>query len=167
MKRGRNREGYSDPTACIAIGRAMRAERRQCMFEKYIENFNADASLKAFMHRNQLTRHDAIHTLRQKIPGESYYQKHIQTALKRRYPDAFVVKIAQGAYSQAGIPDVLCILDGHYFGFEVKRPILGTATDLQKKRIREIEQAGGTAAVVIWPEECFRIIDTWRKEREA
>ena len=167
MRCGRKPEGYSDPTACIAVSRVTRAERRQCMFEKYIENFDPDAALKAFMHRHQMTRHDAIQMLRRKIPLESYYQTNIQAALKRRYPGAFIAKVAQGAYSQGGIPDVLCILNGHYFGFEVKRPILGEATKLQKKRIADITRAGGTASVVIWPEECFRIIDAWRQEQEA
>ena len=81
-----------------------------------------------------------------------------------RYPAAYVVKVSQGMYSEAGIPDILCILDGHYFGFEVKRPVLGKLSKLQEVAMGKIEKAGGTAAVVSWPEEAYRVIDIWRGE---
>jgi hypothetical protein len=56
------------------------------------------------------------------------------------------------------MPDILCIKKGHYFGFEVKRPILGEATELQKRTMAMIQDAGGTAAVVSYPEEANEVI---------
>ena len=114
-----------------------------------------------------MTRTQAMAYLRKNIKDEGYFQKNIIKALNIKYPLAFVTKIAQGAYSQSGIPDVLCIVDGHYFGFEVKRPILGKPSKVQLQTIRWISDAGGTAAVVSYPEECFAIIEEWRNhERE-
>ena len=132
------------------------------MLESYDRNFNTERFIKGYMQKKGCSRTIAMQELRRKIPKESYYQDKIKKALKRRYPDAFIVKIAQGMYSEGGIPDVMCIISGHYFGFEVKRPLLGTASKLQEKRIQQISDAGGTAAIVSWPEECFRIIDDWR-----
>ena len=164
MNGGRNREGYADPTATIAIGNVEREERRRgdVLLESYDEHFNGEAFICGYMTKKNCNRTLAMQEIRRKIPKESYYQEKIKKALKRRYPDCFVVKIAQGMYSEGGIPDVMCIVDGHYFGFEVKRPLLGKPTKLQEKRIQQIADAGGTAAIVSWPEECFRIIDNWR-----
>ena len=131
------------------------------MLERYVEGFKPDRFLSDYMNTKKVCRTDALRQLRAKIPKESYYQDKIKKALKRRYADAFVVKIAQGAYSEAGIPDVMCIVNGHYFGFEIKRPVLGAPTKLQEMTIRRIRTAGGTAAIVTWPEECFRVIDKW------
>ena len=92
-------------------------------------------------------------------------QTKIKEALKKRYPDAFVVKISQGAYSQAGIPDVMFIKDGHYFGFEVKRPVVGIRSKLQEQTARMIQAAGGTAAFVCWPEEAIREVEEYEKNQ--
>ena len=51
----------------------------------------------------------------------------------------FVVKISQGAYSEGGIPDVLMVKGGHYFGFEVKRPVVGIRSKLQEETVRKIQ----------------------------
>ena len=99
------------------------------------------------------------------IKKEGYYQTKIKEALKKRYPDAFVAKISQGAYSQAGIPDVMFIKDGHYFGFEVKRPVVGIRSKLQEQTARMIQAAGGTAAFVCWPEEAIREGEEYEKSQ--
>lgn len=96
------------------------------MLEKYEKNFDENEFMRSFMERKQIsTKKQALAELRKLIKKEGYYQTKIKEALKKRYPDAFVAKISQGAYSQAGIPDVMFIKDGHYFGFEVKRPVVG------------------------------------------
>ena len=51
----------------------------------------------------------------------------------RKIPGCFIRKISQGAYSEGGIPDILMIRDGHYFGFEVKRPVVGIRSKLQEQ----------------------------------
>lgn len=171
MKRGKNYEGYSDPTATLAIASVVRIERmagrKQHMLEKYVKDFDRDSWLFEVAKKRHVSRSAALEICRDLIPKESYFQKKILTELKKRYPKAFIKKISQGAYSEGGIPDVMCIVEGHYFGFEVKRPLLGQASKLQEISIRRIEQAGGTAALVSWPEECFQHIDGWMQKRRG
>ena len=136
------------------------------MLEKYEENFNRERFLKGLMTKKSINRTLALQMCRKEIPKESYYQDKIKKALKKRYRGAFVRKVAQGMYSEGGTPDVMCVIEGHYFGFEVKRPLVGEVSRLQEVAIRDIEAAGGTAAIVTWPEECFKIIDRWKTGKE-
>ena len=69
-----------------------------------------------------ITKREAEAIVRKQVPLEKDYQKKIKEAIQKEYPKALVVKIAQGEYSQAGIPDLMVIIDGHFFGFEIKRP---------------------------------------------
>lgn len=89
---------------------------------------------------------------------ESYYQSRIIKWLKDTYPGAFVWKAAAGPYSRGGIPDICAIIDGHFFGFEVKRPEVGRLSKIQEQTIKEINAAGGTAAVVSYPEQAAKVI---------
>lgn len=134
------------------------------MLEKYEESFDKDAFLQKVMKDGQLTKSKAVEICRKAIPKEPYYQRKLLKGLKEKYPEAFVVKIAQGAYSQGGLPDILVILDGHYFGFEVKRPLIGEVSKLQEMTMARIRAAGGTAEVVSWTEEAIWVIERWRGE---
>lgn len=69
----------------------------------------------------------------------------ILSALRAR--GAWCVKIHGGMYQSAGIPDIIGVSDGRFFGLEVKRPG-GKATQLQLLTIRRIREAGGIGAVV-------------------
>lgn len=136
------------------------------MLERYEKNFEEEKFIISFMAaRNIRTRKQAMADLRKLIKSESYYQGKIKDQLKKRYPDAFVRKIAQGAYSEAGTPDILMIKDGHYFGFEVKRPVVGIRSKVQKETIRQIRAAGGTAEFVTWPEEAIREVEEYEKSQ--
>lgn len=136
------------------------------MLEKYEKDFDENAFVKSFMERKQITtKRKALSELRKLIKKEGYYQSEIKETLKKKYPDAFVVKISQGAYSEGGIPDVLMIKDGHYFGFEVKRPVVGIHSKLQEETVRKIQAAGGTAAFVCWPEEAIREVEEYEKSQ--
>ena len=97
--------------------------------------------------------------LREKIPKESYYQDKIISFLKKTYPKGVAWKEAAGAYSRQGIPDVTFILDGRYYGFEIKRPFLGVLSRIQEQTIKKIRAAGGIAEVVTFPEEVKRIVE--------
>ena len=55
--------------------------------------------------------------------------------------------------------------DGHYFGFEVKRPVVGIRSKLQEQTARMIQAAGGTAAFVCWPEEAIREVEEYEKSQ--
>lgn len=136
------------------------------MLEKYEKNFDENEFMRSFMERKQIsTKKQALAELRKLIKKEGYYQTKIKEALKKRYPDAFVVKISQGAYSEGGIPDVLMIKDGHYFGFEVKRPVVGIRSKLQEETVRKIQAAGGTATFVRWPEEAIMEVEEYEKSQ--
>lgn len=102
---------------------------------------------------------DAEEYLRKHLPKESYYQDKIIKFLKDTYPTAFVWKAAAGPYSRQGIPDVCAVINGRYYGFEVKRPYIGVLSTIQEQTIEKIRAAGGVAAVVCFPEEVKKIIE--------
>lgn len=106
---------------------------------------------------------DAEEYLRKHLPKESYYQDKIIKFLKDTHPTAFVWKAAAGPYSRQGIPDVCAVINGRYYGFEVKRPYIGVLSTIQEQTIEKIRAAGGVAAVVCFPEEVKQII----KEKQA
>ena len=136
------------------------------MLERYEKDFDENAFVKSFMERKKITtKQKALSELRKLIKKEGYYQSEIKEALKKKYPDAFVVKISQGAYSEGGIPDILMIKDGHYFGFEVKRPVVGIRSKLQEETVRKIQAAGGTATFVRWPEEAIMEVEEYEKSQ--
>ena len=59
---------------------------------------------------------------------------------------AYTVKTI--AVSKAGVPDILCCLDGRFIGIEVKRPEKKeNVTRLQQKNLDWIIDAGGLAGV--------------------
>jgi len=77
-------------------------------------------------------------------------EKDIVAAIMRwlkTAPRCFAWKEHGGLYSTAGVPDVICCLDGRFFAFEVKTPE-GRLTKLQEHTIQRIEDAGGHAFVV-------------------
>lgn len=100
--------------------------------------------------------------LRDRLPKESYYQDKIIKFLRETYPTAFVWKAAAGPYSRQGIPDVCAVIDGRYYGFEVKRPYIGVLSRIQEQTIKQIRAAGGIAAVVTFPEEVREIVEASR-----
>lgn len=135
------------------------------MLERYEPNFDESEFIKSFMEARHLrTKKEALAALRKEIKKESYYQDKIKKALKAKYPKAFIKKISQGLYSEAGIPDILMIHDGHYYGFEVKRPVVGVPSKLQEETIRQITAAGGTALFVRWPEEAIQAVEQYKNE---
>ena len=77
-------------------------------------------------------------------------EKDIVAAIMRwlkTVPRCFAWKEHIGMYGTAGIPDVICCLDGRFFAFEVKTPE-GRLTKLQEHTIQTIKDAGGHAYVV-------------------
>lgn len=95
---------------------------------------------------------------------ESFYQSRIIRWLKETYPLAFVWKAAAGPYSRGGIPDICVVLDGQFYGFEVKRPEIGRLSKIQEQTIKEIRAAGGKVAVVSSPTQVQRFIETGETE---
>lgn len=96
--------------------------------------------------------------LREHLPKESYYQDKIIKHIRKLIPSAFVWKAAAAAYSRQGIPDVCAIVNGQYYGFEVKRPFIGVLSKIQEQTIKQIRAAGGRAYVVTYPAEVTEIL---------
>lgn len=135
------------------------------MLERYEPNFDESSFIKSFMEARGLrTKKEALAILRKEIKKEPYYQDKIKIALKTKYPKSYIAKISQSMYSQAGIPDIMMIYCGHYFGFEVKRPVVGVPSKLQEETIRKINAAGGTALFVRWPEEAIQAVEGYAEE---
>lgn len=131
------------------------------MLEHYEKGWKDRDYIAEVQKERGITKAQAAKWLREKIPSERYYQKKIIEALRKEYPDAYIVKISQGAYSIGGIPDIMCIVRGRYFGFEVKRPVFGEVSSLQKLAVSHINNSGGTAAIVTYPEEAVSVLK-WR-----
>lgn len=89
---------------------------------------------------------------------ESWYQSRIIRWLKETYPTAFVWKAQAGPYCRQGIPDICAIIYGRFFGFEVKRPDVGQLSKIQEQTIKQINESGGVAGVVSYPEDAERMI---------
>lgn len=97
--------------------------------------------------------------MRKVLPKENYYQTAVMKWIQETYPSAFVWKAAAGPYSRQGIPDVCAIIDGRFYGFEIKRPFIGELSKIQEETIRAIRSAGGIAAVVSFPEQAKSAIE--------
>jgi len=61
-------------------------------------------------------------------------------------------------YGTAGIPDIICCIDGRFVAFEVKTPS-GKLTKLQEITIQRINDAKGKAYKVTSVEEVIQILD--------
>lgn len=96
--------------------------------------------------------------LRQYLPKESYYQDKIIKHIRKLVPSAFVWKATVGPYSRQGIPDICAVINGRYYGFEVKRPFIGVLSKIQEQTIKQIRAAGGEAYVVTYVAEVTQIL---------
>lgn len=82
-----------------------------------------------------------------KIPLEKTITNEILSWLKKE--GYWAVKIHGAAYQTAGLPDIIAIdRHGRFVGLEVKRPIIGKVTELQKRTLENINMGGGYAVVV-------------------
>ena len=106
-----------------------------------------------------LTAAQADKLLRATLPKESYFQSAILRWLKENYPSAFVWKVQTGPYARQGVPDICAIIDGRFYGFEVKRPYVGRLSKIQQTTMEAIEKAGGRAGVVTWPDDARKLIE--------
>ena len=73
-------------------------------------------------------------------------------------PRCFFFKEHGGMYGTAGIPDIIACIDGHFFGFEVKKDV-GRPTKLQEAVIKKMLAAGGTAVVVRSADEVKVVVE--------
>ena len=97
----------------------------------------------------------------QRIPKEERYQAEVLQALRQELPRAVVYKQQGSVYMQAGLPDVTAVVGGRHIALEVKRPIVGTLSALQQRKIRKLRNAGAIAYVVSTPAEALYILDAY------
>lgn len=83
---------------------------------------------------------------------EAHVQKWVKDQLKARYPDCYVIKVAQGRYSTAGVPDLVACIDGKFVAIEVKTE-KGKLSKLQEIAIESIREAGGVVEVIYGKDE--------------
>lgn len=106
-----------------------------------------------------LTAAQADKLLRDTLPKESYFQSAILHWLRETYPPAFIWKVQTGPYARQGVPDICAVIDGRFYGFEVKRPYVGRLSKIQQTTMEAIEKAGGRAGVVAWPDDARKLIE--------
>lgn len=83
----------------------------------------------------------------ERIPLERKITDEIMSWL--RSSGYWACKIHGAAYQTSGLPDIIMIdRNGRFVGLEVKRPVIGKVTLLQRKTIDLINDAGGYAVVV-------------------
>ena len=82
-----------------------------------------------------LTTAQAVKVLRDTLPKESYFQSTILRWLKENYPAAFVWKVQTGPYARQGVPDICAVIDGRFYGFEVKRPYVGRLSQIGRAHV--------------------------------
>lgn len=89
--------------------------------------------------------------------------KKIQSYIGQRGGRAFKIhggaKGYESAFQEIGIPDLLVVFQGHFIGLEVKQ-VGGKPSSIQRKVLKEIEAAGGVAAVVRSVKEVEAILDS-------
>jgi hypothetical protein len=66
--------------------------------------------------------------------------------LKANNPTAFIVKLSDRWFS--GLPDVMMILEGHAYFFELKAR-KGVVTEIQKQTHQALVKAGADVAIVM------------------
>jgi len=104
---------------------------------------------------------------------ETTLTNQIRRAIEASFPkdengfsEAWGLKVAGGGYQNAGVPDLLYLIRGTLFGFEVKAQRSGESKEHARNRatlrqlieIDKINRAGGCALVVISVDEVMSAI---------
>lgn len=133
---------------------------------EFFERFKTTEDLAAYLaaHPEEYGGISVSQFIKDNLPKEATFQTKIIKALQdwRKTgsidPHAVIWKQSAGVYNRNGLPDVMAVIEGRLFGFEVKRPYIGQPTALQQKTIRELNSAGAQAAVICYPQEARAII---------
>lgn len=80
-------------------------------------------------------------------------EKQFETKVKQflKSHNIWFTKIWGGGFQKAGIPDLLCCINGHFVAIELKGAN-GTATELQKYNIKKINESGGIG-LILYPKD--------------
>jgi hypothetical protein len=88
---------------------------------------------------------------------ETPLQRRIQRALRKEFREAFVRKIHVSDFQSTGIPDLLVVIHGYVFLFEVKPP-KKYPTPLQLDVMRKARRAGAISCVIRSPADACAIV---------
>lgn len=96
-------------------------------------------------------------------------EKLFENRIKKYLADrgCWTLKTFSNGVQRAGVPDLLCCVNGHFVGIEVKSET-GRPSELQLWNIRKIEESGGIA-MVLYPKdwESFKeLIETLLREKK-
>ncbi|MGG3840787.1 VRR-NUC domain-containing protein [Paenibacillus thiaminolyticus] len=76
---------------------------------------------------------------------EAQFQKKVTDFLTRQ--SVYYVKVWGGGFQRAGIPDLLCNVNGFFVAVELKTEV-GRTSKLQDYNIERIRESGGVAIVL-------------------
>lgn len=97
---------------------------------------------------------------------EADFQRAIVQYLKARFgPKVWILNHRGGIGQRAGVPDLLCCIDGRFLALEVKSPLgTGRLGPRQREELEAIRQAGGVVAVVSNWEELEEVLKELRTD---
>jgi len=90
------------------------------------------------------------------VKPESALTRRILKALRGR--GGFWTKVHGGPYQATGLPDIIGVYEGRFYGMEVKLPKGGQPTARQALALRLIEAAGGVSGVVRGPTDALKLL---------
>jgi hypothetical protein len=82
----------------------------------------------------------------------------IRHRIEERGGRAFKIQASEGSFQEIGIPDILACFQGAFLGLEVKQAGEKPSA-IQRQVLKEIEAAGGIAAVVTSVDETDNLLD--------
>ncbi len=90
------------------------------------------------------------------VKPEAALTRRILKTLRRK--GGFWAKIHGGPYQVTGLPDIIGVYEGRFYGMEVKLPKGGQPTARQALTLRLIKAAGGVSGVVRSPQEGIKLL---------
>lgn len=79
---------------------------------------------------------------------EKLFENRVKSFLKTQ--NCYFIKYwGGGAFTKAGVPDILCCCNGRFLGIEIKSS-KGKLSELQKLNLRNINACGG-CGIVLYP----------------
>ena len=88
---------------------------------------------------------------------ENRFQSLLIKELKRKYPEAEILKIGQNGTGHQGFPDVLILFKDRWAALEVKRCKTAHKQPNQERRVRKLDQM--SFARFIYPENKTEVLD--------
>jgi hypothetical protein len=89
---------------------------------------------------------------------EGKLRRKIKDSIQQVFAPCVVYHIHGEGHQEAGIPDLICCIQGRFFGLEVKDDEEEEATEIQQFQIRRITKANGYATTVHNSEEAISFI---------